>query len=149
MITIEQVPVAEVVASQALIAEYAAECSIPAIGEINPQGEVYDAIEKAGVLRAFMVFEDVFDRIGFAIVLTPILPHYGARVATLESLFVARDKRKGGAGRKLMEAVERYAKDAACVGILYSSPAGSQLEKLLAASKEYQRTNAVFFRRLA
>lgn len=149
MIVIEQVPVAEVVASKALISEYAKECSIAAIGEINPQAEAYTAMDQNGLLRAFMVKGDDSLPIGFAIVLTPVLPHYGVRVATLESLFVTKDKRNGGAGRELMATVEQYAKEADCVGILYSSPAGSQFEKLLDASKEYQRTNAVFYRRLA
>lgn len=142
---IEIVPVADVLASHALIAEYAAECSIPAIGEINPQADAYAAMENAGLLRSFMVFDDA-RKVGFAIVLTPVLPHYGKRLATIESLFVAKGSRRSGAGRDLMRAVEKYAEQAGCVGILYSSPAGGQLEKLLEASKEYQRTNAVFFR---
>lgn len=148
MISIERCPVADVIASKELIAEYAAECSIPAIGEINPQPDVYAAIEKSGMSQSFMALEDDC-KIGFAIVLTPVLPHYGKKVATLESLFIAKDKRHGAAGLKLMSAVEQYAEQSGCVGILYSSPVGGQLERLLEARREYLRTNAVFYRKFA
>lgn len=145
---VERCPVAEVLACSELIAEYAAECSIPAIGEINPQHDAYAAMEKAGLLHSFMVGADGIN-VGFAIVLTPILPHYGKRIATLESLFVTKDSRNSRAGRELMQTVEKYAEEVGCTGILYSAPAGGQLEGLLNARKEYQRTNAVFFRKLA
>ena len=81
--------------------------------------------------------------------LTPVFPHYGKRVASIESLFIAKASRSSGAGLELMNAVEKYAKEAECVGILYSSPAGGQLERLLEARKQYQRTNAVFYRRFS
>lgn len=147
MIDVCAVPVSKVLKSTALIAEYAAECSIAAIGEIDPQSDIYTTLENAGVSQSFMVYSDS-QEIGFAIVLTPVLPHYGKRVATMESLFVSKDHRSSGAGRILMTAVEDYAKHIGCAGILYSSPAGGQLERVLEASKGYERTNAVFFRRL-
>jgi len=148
LIAIERVSSADVLACHALISEYAAECSIPAIGEINPQAEAYAAMEKTGLLHSFMVFEDG-EKIGFAMMVTPIFPHYGKRVASVESLFIAKDARKTSAGHELMRTIEEYAKQAGCVGILYSSPAGGQLERLLEAKKQYQRTNAVFFRGFA
>lgn len=147
MISIRMAAVAEVLAATALISEYAAECSIPAIGEISPQADAYAALEKSGLLRGFMVFDDGIPK-GFAIVLTPILPHYGKRVATIESLFMSKAGRRGGLGLYLMRAVESHATDEGCVGILYSAPAGGQLERLLAANADYERTNAVFYRRL-
>lgn len=147
MIDVCAVPVEKVLNSKALIAEYAEECSITAIGEIDPQSEIYAKLENVGMSQSFMVYSGG-EEIGFAIVLTPVLPHYGKRVATMESLFVSKDHRSSGAGRILMKAVEDYAKQIGCAGILYSSPTGGQLERLLEASKEYQRTNAVFFRRL-
>lgn len=96
-------------------------------------------------MRGFMAYEGE-RKVGFAIVLMPILPHYGKRVATIESLFIAKGSK---AGRELMRTVEATAAEAGCAGILYSAPAGGRLERLLEASKPYQRTNAVFFRRLS
>lgn len=148
MISIEFCPVADVLASHDLIADYAVECSIPAIGEINPQHNTYAAMENAGVLQSFMVLDDA-RKVGFAIVLTPVLPHYGKKIATLESLFVAKGSRSSNAGRELMREVEKYAESIGCVGILYSAPAGGQLEGLLNARREYERTNSVFYRSLS
>lgn len=141
--SVRQVSYSKVLAALDLIEEYGAECSIPAIGEIKPQGHIYAALEASGVLRCFGVFQDD-EMVGFAFVLTPILPHYGKKVATIESLFISKGK---SGGMDLMWSVEEYAKECGCVGILYSAPVGGRLERLLAASKPYQRTNAVFYRR--
>jgi GNAT superfamily N-acetyltransferase len=146
LIQIKPVSSADVLACHDLIAEYSPECSIPAIGEINPQADAYAAMEKAGLLHSFMVLEDG-EKIGFAMVVTPVMPHYGKRVASVESLFVTKERRGSGAGLELMRVIEKFVEKLGCVGILYSSPAGGQLERLLEASKGYQRTNAVFFRR--
>lgn len=140
---IRQVTSAEVLAEHELIAEYGEECSIPGIGPINPQGQIYSALEQAGALNCFGAF-DGDKMVGFALLLQPIIPHYGVKVGTPESLFVAKTSI---AGRELMAHVEQFAKDAGSVGILYSAPVGGRFERYLEASKEYQRTNAVFFRR--
>lgn len=147
MISIKPVSYVEWLAEAILIAEYADECSIPAIGEINPKPETYATLENSGIMHSFAAFDGV-RMIGFATVLSPIMPHYSKRVATIESLFVAKTSRASGAGRELMQTVERFVKDLGCVGILYSSPVGGKLERLLEASKAYQRTNAVFYRSL-
>jgi GNAT superfamily N-acetyltransferase len=144
--TIEQCSVRDILDSKELISEYASECSIPAIGPIEPQPYIYEAIEASGIMAAFMVRDEGRD-VGFAVMLMPVLPHYGKKVATIESLFIAKDSRRSGAGRELMRAVEDHAKAAGCAGILYSAPVGGQLERLLEASKPYQRTNSVFFRK--
>lgn len=139
---IRQVTSAEVLAEHELIAEYGAECSISAIGKINPQRQIYAALEQAGALHCFGSF-DGGAMVGFAFLLMPIIPHYGEKVATPESLFVAKTS---SAGLDLMDHVEQFAKDAGCVGILYSAPVGGRFERFLEVSKPYQRTNTVFYR---
>jgi GNAT superfamily N-acetyltransferase len=144
-LTIKQISIAEELESAALIAEYAAECSIPMIGQINPQAELYATLERVGVLKCFGLFDG--DRlVGFANVLTTVLPHYGKKVATVESLFVASANRSGTAGKELLEAIEGYAKDAGCAVVFYSAPSGGRLEKVLLGKKNYSRTNAIFCR---
>lgn len=143
---IQQVSIAVLLAASELIAEYAAECSIPGIGAIDPQQAIYEALEHSGMLQSFAAFSG--DKmVGFANILTPVLPHYGKTVATVESIFMAKSSRGTGLGRRLMETVEDYAAQAECTGILYSSPSGGELEKLLDSKPDYQRTNAVFYRR--
>jgi GNAT superfamily N-acetyltransferase len=108
---------------------------------------MYAAMEAAGVMQSFAAYM-AGQLTGFANVLTPVLPHYGLRVATVETLFVAAAVRKYAIGRELMLAIETYAHEVGCVGILYSAPAGGQLERVLSA-KKYQQTNSVFYRPLS
>ena len=130
-----------------LLEEYAAECSIPAIGKINPQPSLYEALERSGALVCFGAYR--YDKlIGFATVLITVLPHYGKAVAMLESIFVGAAHRKGGAGNSLLRAVESYAAERGCAAVLYSAPAGGRLEMLLMLSKSRKRTNAVFCKSL-
>jgi GNAT superfamily N-acetyltransferase len=137
----------DVLSAADLLAEYAAECSIAEIGEICPQPQIYEALEKAGIVHLFGGYVDG-QLVGFASLLMTILPHYGRKTATVESLFVAQAHRGSSIGAVLMATMEATAKDAGCAAILYSAPAGGKLERLLEARKPYRRTNAVFCRRL-
>ena len=145
--TIKPISVFEILDCPALLAEYAAECSIPAIGEINPQRDLYGKLEKNGALKCFGAFNGK-ELVGFNNVLAYVLPHYGKTIATVESLFVAGAHRHISAGKSLMGIGESYSRRVGCAGILYSAPAGGKLEQLLDTKPEYQRTNAVFFRGL-
>jgi GNAT superfamily N-acetyltransferase len=131
----------------ALLDAYAKECSLPEIGEINPQADMYSHMERMRVCQCFAAFVDR-RIIGFASVLTSVLPHYGRKVATMESLFVAKEHRNSDAGKELMRAVEEYAKAERCNAILYSAPAGGQLERLLTIKRGYRHSNTVFVREL-
>lgn len=131
--------------AQPLIAEYAAECSIKAIGPINPQPETYAAMERANLMQSFAAYEG--ERLaGFANLLTPVMPHYGVRVATVETLYIAEWSTLGS---DLVQAMADFGERSGCVGMLCSAPTGGRFERYLEASKQYQRTNAVFYRRLA
>lgn len=130
-----------------LIAEYAVECSIPEIGEINPSPEMYAAMERAGILKIFGAFH-AEQLVGFASVLITVLPHYSKKVCTLESIFVLRSMRIHGLGTELMQAVKRYAKEEGCQAILYSAPSGGRLEKVLNSDKRTRCTSAIFCQKL-
>ena len=126
-----------------LVAEYAAECSIPEIGVINPQREMYAKAEKAGTFRSFGAFRGE-ELVGFASVLVFLLPHYGQKIATVESIFLAARERPSWAGNSLMNAIEQFTREQGCKVILYNARAGSRFEKLLSLMKPYKRTNSVF-----
>jgi GNAT superfamily N-acetyltransferase len=145
---IRPVSYSDILAHPELLAEYAAECSITEIGTVNPQGEIYAVLEKANIVRMFGAFH-VEQLVGFASVLVSVLPHYGRKVATLESLFVSAPHRSGGKGAHLMAAGEEFARQSGCVAILYSAPAGGKLERLLTIQKKYRLTNSVFCRSLS
>ena len=129
-----------------LIAEYAAECSIPEIGKIDPQASTFQALEDAHALEGLGVYADG-KLVGFAGILTFVHPHYGAQIASLDSLFVSAPYRTAGLGTALLRTVEQFARDSGSRGVLYTAPVGSQLETLLAA-KRYLRAASTFYRRV-
>lgn len=130
-----------------LFREYAAECSLPEIGEISPQPGMYEALERSGGMQAFGAYEGG-TLIGFATLLIYVVPHYGRKIASPESMFLARAERHSGRGAELMGFLERHAKEKGCEAILYSAAAGSRLEKLLSRLRAYRRCNSVFARKL-
>lgn len=130
-----------------LLTEYGAECSIPEIGEIHPQAAMYAQMEASGLMRTFGMFH-AEQLAGFASELLFVLPHYGLKVATIESIFLARQHRSGRAGNALMSTIEDRARAEGCVTALYNARAGSSFERMLSLSKPYVRTNSVFARRL-
>lgn len=141
MVEVRPIAYVQVRDERELLAEYAAECSISALGPPNPQWETYSQLERAGKLQAFAAFVD--GRIvGFAGVLVAVIPHYGVKAATVESLFVGKAYRSSGAGTRLMRVVEDYSASSGCRAILYSVPAQGQLETLL--DGRCARTNAIF-----
>ena len=135
-------------ARKRLLDEYAAECAQSELGETMPQAELYEAMERSGSMRTFGVF--LRDRlIGFAALLLYVLPHYGRKIATPESIFIEKDSRSTGAGQKLLDFVERYAKYEGCVAVLYTAPTGSQFSRVLESKSDYRHSNNVFIRKLA
>lgn len=127
---------------------YARECSIPSIGAPNPQIDIYDSMSKAGLMHCFGAYDNDA-LIGFAVVLSHVLPHYSKRVATVESLFTLSAYRRSGVGAKLLSIVESFACADGCVAILYSAPSGSTFERLLSRKQGYAKTNAVYCKELS
>ena len=135
--------------AQTLFDEYSAECSIPELAPINPQPYLYEAMERSGGLQCFGVYEDE-TLVGFAAVLIYVLPHYGKKIATTESIFIAEKQRHYGLGRELLFYIEKYAKEHGCSVFLYTAPAGSRFAKMLSINADrYRRTNIVYLRSLA
>lgn len=131
-----------------LLDEYAAECAQPELGEISPQSDLYEVMEKSDTMRTFGVF-DGDKLIGFSSLLIYVLPHYGRKIATPESIFISAESRKTGAGEKLVDFIETYAKQEGCSAVLYTAPAGSQFSRVLEAKDAYRHSNNVFIRKLA
>lgn len=130
-----------------LLAEYGVESVIDGLGKPAAQFELYHQMEATGALHLIGAWLDG-DLIGFLILIVSVLPHYGTRIASSESFFVARAARKTGAGLKLLRAAEQHAKDLGAAGLFISAPTGSRLERIMPA-EGYRETNRVFFRVLA
>ncbi|MCI1005209.1 GNAT family N-acetyltransferase [Herbaspirillum sp. C7C8] len=150
-IEIKRCAIADIVAAPelpALLAEYGAESGNEGIGPVNPQFDTYLAMETAGMLHALSARLENGQLVGFMLVLTPVLPHFGRRVAVSESFFVATAHRSTGAGLRLLRAAECLARDAGAVGIMVSAPNGGQLAQVL-PGMGYHDASHVFFKGLA
>lgn len=126
-----------------LLSEYAAECSLPELGEPNPQRDLYELLEKSGGFQAFGVY-DRETLIGFACVLIYVLPHYGTKIAASESLFIRQGYPSPLTGLNLMAYIEDYAKQNGCLDFLYSAPIGNRFDRLLKAIDRTRHTNNTY-----
>lgn len=133
----------------ALFAEYTEECANALLGKPAPRREVYANLEATGFAQCFAAYHGATLR-GFALVLATVVPHFGIRSATVESLFVSRVARHTGLGGRLMVEVERYATWTHCDAIFYTAPVASELDLLLSVRPAaYRLTNHVYTKRLA
>ena len=147
-----QISVAEAFADPAfpaLCREYAEESAIAGLPDPREKLSAYQALEACGsaAFCACGAFTgDVL--IGFIVLLTPVLPHYGAAIAVAESLFVGGAHRKTGAGMLLIRWAEKRAGDVGSPGMLFSAPSGGRLSVLLPRIG-YRETNRVFLKEFA
>lgn len=128
-----------------LIEEYAEECKIKGLPPINVKVETYRHYEAVGAVYIIAALNEEL-LTGFAIVLSPVMPHFSCLVSVCESIFVAKEFRNSSTGLKLIKECERHAKELGSPGLLVSAPVGSILEELL-PKIEYEKTNVVFFRK--
>jgi len=132
--------------ADALWAEYAAESALPELGPRNPQVEMYQAMEDAGVLAAFGAFRgDTL--VGALALLISVVPHFGRAIATTETYFVRAEDRCGGTGAMLLKAAEEYARSRGAVAFFVSAPAGGRLERVM-PRMGYRASNATFVKGL-
>ena len=129
-----------------LLDAYAGESAIEGLPTPSASFPLYKQLETAGALSVFAAFiESVV--IGFITLLAPVNPHYNARLPVVESFFVIKKHRKSGAGLKLLQQAENWAKSIS-TGLLISAPFGSDLDKVL-AKRGYKQTNSVYFKGVA
>lgn len=150
MISVRAISYAEILGAPnaaELLAEYEAECSLLELAPYSPQVDAYAAMERTGNFQCFGVYEGEV-LLGFASALVYVVPHCGKRIATVESFFLAGAHRRGRTGHALMNAIEDFGRQRACVLVLYSAVAGSQFEQLLRMLKPYRHSNTVFLRTL-
>ncbi|CAB4124500.1 acetyltransferase domain containing protein [uncultured Caudovirales phage] len=149
LVTIRECSVTEFCASDnldELFSEYAAESSIEGLPVYKVNFETYKVLDQAGVIKLACAYSgDVI--VGFISVLVTVLPHYSETLATVESFFVAKQYRAGGAGLRLLRWAETLVQEAKLPGLLVSAPAASILSTIL-PKLGYNNTNLVFFKKL-
>lgn len=131
----------------ALLDGYGAESAIKGMPPFNAQMGAYSAMEAAGILHPLVAFDgDVL--VGFLLLLIAPLPHYGVKVATTESFFVAPEYRDAGHGLRLLRAAEVHAATLGAACLLVSAPKDGRLAAVLERLPHYSETNRVFFKGL-
>lgn len=131
----------------ALWEEYAAESVRADIGSCIPQMDAYKRLEAMGLMHFAGAWMDG-ELVGLVSVGATKVPHNTGVVATTESYFVRPHARKTGAGKLLLDLAEEIAIERGSVGLFVSAPTGGRLSVVLPRTG-YQRTNEVFFKRLA
>lgn len=129
-----------------LLDAYAAESSIPELGQVFPAFDTYYGMEAAGALHLIGAFDG--ELVGLVSMLVYGLPHYAnRRICTLESFFVMPRARRGGTGIKLLRAAEARAVELGAAALMVSAPVGGRLAHVMPRAG-YRQTNEVFMRAL-
>ena len=133
----------------ALCAEYADECHLDGLPSPAPQVEIYQRMEAVtgDMFAAIGAFNDG-ELVGALIMVMAVLPHYGAKFATVESYFVANNARRRGAGFLLLSEAERIARERGALALFVSTKVGSKLAEIMPKRKGYTNTNMIFMRTL-
>ena len=158
MIEIRAVSYADILGApnaKALFAEYEAECANPELAPINPQSDLYAAMEASGGLQAFGVYErldhplDAPTLIGFLTVLIWTVPHYGKKIGSNADIFLASAHRMNGNGSKMIASAEEYARSKGATSFQWTVPSESRFARLLALNAgRYRRSNLIYLRTL-
>lgn len=147
ILSIRQSTVSEIFGSEnieILLDEYANESAIAGLPHPKAKIDLYHHLESVDAIYIIGAFlNDIL--IGFILILSPVLPHYSAKVSVSESFFVAEKHRKTGAGLRLLKAGEDYAKKICSLGLLVSTPYGGNLAEIM-PRLGYSETNRVFFK---
>lgn len=129
-----------------LATEYRNESGNPYLPQ-KPNREHYESLERSGVFHAIGAFDNS-ELVGFGAFLLINLPHHSELLASFESLFLAKEYRKGTAGLRLIRALRDHAKEKGAVGVYYGCRAGSRLERLFDRLPNVERMDVVFYEAL-
>lgn len=129
---------------QQIIKDYADESGSPFMrGAPNP--DEYIAAEKAGAFIPVGVF-DGGRIVGGVNIMIHRIPHYQEVLASVESIFLAKEFRHGTAGLRLLREAEKVARDAGAQVLMVGTRCGSRFEEL--CRRLYTPVNTVFQVRL-
>ena len=129
----------------ALVEQYEAEAGRnPDLAGSPPDRERYLALEGIGMIACVAAMCDGV-LIGVCALLITPLTHYQSRViATVESIFLLDEHRKGGAGLELLRVAKEIALEAGAAGVYISAPKGGRLERILPRIG-FTATNTIFY----
>lgn len=123
-----------------LVEDYSAESGSPFMhGAPNP--DEYIAAEKAGAMVPVGAFDGEL-LVGGVNIMIHRIPHYAEVLASVESIFLAKDYRRGTTGLRLLRAAEEVAREAGASVLMIGTRCGSRFEHL--CRLRYTPVNTVF-----
>jgi len=96
----------------------------------NPQWDCYRQMEAQDAICSVGAYESG-KLIGFIVMLVHVSLHYGVKIAMAESIFVAHEYRKTGAGIKLIRSFDQFANMSQAKASIVTAPTGGELDKVL------------------
>lgn len=131
---------------EALCAEYAEESSRnEKLYDTKPDRAAYAHFEAMGIMQPLGAYH-AGKLVGFcAVLLSPVLHSEGKRIATTESLFIAKAHRRGLVGVDLLDAAQAVATECGADGLYVSAPTGGRLISLL-GKIGFTESNRTFYR---
>ena len=111
----------------------------------NVDLDYYSKLYDLGILKICAV-ADGRNVYGFGSFIMSPIPHIQGKIATMESLFCQRVKRKEGWGSRLLESVFDLARKYECVGCYIGAGEGTAFQKI--CRRKFTKTNEVFYKPL-
>lgn len=130
VIIVPVVKVLEATNANYLFTSYANESKTDLTPEICVNKAIYYNLENAGILDTVGVYKND-ELVGFAMFTTSVSPHYNNLGTQIMSIFILKEHRKYGAGKKLFEKIEEIAIARGSTIIVVSSPIGGRLGKFV------------------
>lgn len=128
-----------------VVIDYCSESGLPDLGSAMPALDWYQNLEKVGALSC-CVAVDGDNLVGVVVVVTTLYPHFGKLVGSVESLWLAKDYRKGSAGLKLIREAKAMAKEKGAIGVYFGARFGSRLAKVY--ERLFTLVNQLFWAKL-
>lgn len=106
----------------------------------------YKELEKKGCEFHYILIMDDEKIIGAIIIEIAPQPHFDFKVAFINSIFLMREYRKSGIGKRMIEFVFDYAKKKGAKGCYLTAPCGSRLEQVY--NRYFIKTDSLFLKEL-
>ncbi len=116
---------------------------------LDPLLDLYDALEKAGKLRVFLVRDAASVLIGYAIYTVAPNPHYRSMLqASQDVLFLREDMRKGGLGARLVRHCDDVLRAEGIILVTQHVKVSHPVLGLLLERQGYQCVERIYSKRL-
>lgn len=131
-----------------ILEQYNEEVGLEGLPKTGPNKVLYSKLEDAGLIHAFGAYCNNL-LVGYITVTMTTATHYETAIMfNTESFFVLKHYRKTGAGLKLLNTAEDFAKSSGAHGLMVSARSGSSFMKVL-ERLDYTETNRAFFKKFA